>query len=189
MNNTNKLNLTDKNNRAHDPKYTRLYRIWCGMRYRCENPKHPSYKNYGERGIKVCPEWQTFENFMSWALENGYRDDLTLERLDNAGGYNPDNCTWADRRTQNNNTRRNHKLTYQGRTQTIAQWAREKEQPYSTLWARINALNWSVEKALETPVRPRNKKEGLPETVLNFLLSPALHKKAVIPPEENNIKM
>lgn len=146
-----------KNYDAPNSSHARLRCIWRGMRSRCENPNHSSYNNYGERGIKVCPEWHTFKNFMNWALENGYRDDLTLERLDNAGGYNPDNCTWADRRTQNNNTRRNRYLTYQERTQTIAQWAREKGQLYSTLWTRINVLKWPIETALKTPVRRRNK--------------------------------
>ena len=78
-------------------KVNRVYRIWIGMRARCRDSKNKSYKNYGGKGIDVCDEWSSFDNFEKWALENGYDDSLTIDRLDNSIGYRPDNCRWATR--------------------------------------------------------------------------------------------
>lgn len=80
---------------------TRLFNIWKGMRYRCNNPKNNRYKNYGARGITVCKEWNlSFLVFRSWALSNGYEDHLTLEREDTNGNYCPENCTWLSKSKQ-----------------------------------------------------------------------------------------
>ena len=106
----------------HGLSNTRLNGIWRKMKDRCNNPKCPSYKNYGGRGINVCDEWQSFEPFYEWAINNGYRDDLTIDRVDVNGNYEPQNCRWADYKTQANNTRRNVYLSYQGETKTLAEW-------------------------------------------------------------------
>lgn len=83
---------------------TRLYRIWDGMRQRCNNPNKDKYDAYGGRGIKVCEEWNTnFYIFEKWALANGYRDDLTIDRIDGDKGYSPDNCRWATYQEQRDN--------------------------------------------------------------------------------------
>ena len=132
---------------------TKIYRVWKCMIDRCQNPNNKSYKNYGLKGVKVCAEWQDVAVFAEWAHKNGYKDGLTLERVNNNRGYCPDNCIWADRYVQNNHTSRNHLLTYVGKTQTMAQWSRELGISYSAIKTRINRRGWPVEVALATPVK------------------------------------
>lgn len=109
-----------------DGKRPRTFTIWNDMKARCLSPKSRSYPNYGGKGIKICKEWlESYAAFHYWAIANGYRDDLTIDRIDVNGNYCPENCRWVDRRTQNNNTSRNHRVTYNGKTQTIAEWSRE----------------------------------------------------------------
>lgn len=92
---------------THGGCYTRLYHIWAHMKYRCYNPNDAKYKDYGGRGITVCSEWLAgFENFRGWALSSGYSDNLSLDRIDVDGNYEPSNCRWATWRTQRMNQRR-----------------------------------------------------------------------------------
>lgn len=121
------------------------------MKNRCEKPQCQSFKHYGAKGISVCDEWQDFKEFLRWSLDNGYQDGLTIDRIDSSKNYCPENCRWADRKVQNNNTSRNHLLTYNGRTQSIALWADEMNLPYSTLKTRIDKYGWDIERALLTP--------------------------------------
>lgn len=140
-------------NMSHGLRRTRLYSIWTNMCTRCNNPNNPRYSDYGGRGICVCPEWDDdFMAFNNWAYANGYSDDLTLDRMDNDGDYEPSNCRWVSYKEQNNNTRKNHCLTYMGKTQTVSQWSKEIGIPYITLLARINSYGWTVERALSEPV-------------------------------------
>lgn len=115
-----------KMNRTHGETRTRLYVIWKNMKSRCYDTAHKSYKYYGGRGIEVCNEWiDSYESFRNWANLNGYTDDLTIDRIDNNEHYTPNNCQWADTKTQQRNTRRNVYVLYEGKLLTKAE-VREK---------------------------------------------------------------
>jgi len=138
---------------------SRIYRIWRNMKSRCYNPNTPKYKNHGGRGIIVCAEWHKFEPFYRWAMANGYADNLTLERIDNDGNYEPSNCRWATYEEQALNTRQNCIIIYQGKVKTLKEWAELRNIKYSTLRARLFQYKWTIENALETPVRERMVKK------------------------------
>lgn len=146
-----KINF-QKNYYTHKQSKTRLYQIWKGIKNRCKNPNAPKYKIYGLRGIKVCNEWQNFEPFYNWAISSGYKDDLSIDRIDVNGNYEPNNCQWVDMKTQQRNRRNNHLLTYNDKTLCISEWAEIYNLKPLTLLARINR-GWSIEKALNTKIR------------------------------------
>lgn len=98
---TNKHLITTKHIREKNP---RIYRIWKNIRTRCTNEKIKQAINYSKKGIKLCNEWKNFINFHNWALENGYNDTLSIDRINNDGNYEPNNCRWATRKTQCENT-------------------------------------------------------------------------------------
>lgn len=123
----------------HSKCFTRLYRIWAGMKDRCYNPGATKYHRYGARGIKVCDEWlNDFQVFHDWALSNGYGENLTIDRIDNDGNYCPQNCRWATNEEQCNNREHHILLTIGGETKTIAQWAKDTGLKYRTIHARYN---------------------------------------------------
>ncbi len=129
----------------------RLVNIYSLMKQRCYNPRNPGFHNYGGRGIRVCVDWLLDSNsFYTWAVNNGYSDELSIDRIDNNGDYSPANCRWVTVKVQNNNTRTNRLLTYKGKTQTMAQWADEVGINYAALENRINRLKWPLSRALES---------------------------------------
>lgn len=109
----------------HGESRSRLYKIWQGMRNRCQYAKHAEYVNYGLRGIKVCDEWQTYEPFRDWAKENGYQEDLTIDRIDVNGNYEPNNCRWITNNEQQLNRRDSIYITYKGETKHLFEWSEE----------------------------------------------------------------
>ena len=129
----------------HGEYQSRLHNIWGDMKQRCGNKKNTNYHLYGERGITVCDEWiDDYETFRNWALNNGYSDELTLDRMDNDGMYCPDNCRWADHYTQMNNTRRTRHITYNNETHSISEWARKLGISKNTLYYRLSKNDTSL---------------------------------------------
>lgn len=117
-----------------NPDYVRIKRIWKNMRNRCGNPNATSYEIYGGRGITVCEEWrQDFFAFYNWAISNGYRNDLSIDRIDVNGNYEPLNCRWATMKVQDNNRRNTVFIEHNGETKPISEWAEITEINRSTL--------------------------------------------------------
>jgi hypothetical protein len=119
------------------------------MIQRCSNPKNDNYHLYGAKGISVCDEWKDFSVFSRWAAENGYADNLSIDRIDNNKGYSPDNCRWATAQEQTDNRECTRLISFDGRTQTLKRWAEETGIPYKNLLWRIDN-GWPIEKALTT---------------------------------------
>ena len=133
---------------THGKSKTRLYCIYNNMKQRCYNPNNTRYKQYGGRGIKICDEWlDDFMNFYNWAMENGYQDNLTIDRIEGNDIYKPSNCRWVGNKTQQNNLRTNTYLKYNGETKTIAEWCRVLYLNYHTVVTRLSR-GWKIERAL-----------------------------------------
>lgn len=122
---------------SHEQSGTRLYGIWQKMKGRCFNSNTPCYKRYGGRGITVCDEWKNgFQAFYEWSMSNGYSDDLTIDRIDNNGNYEPSNCRWVTNKEQSLNRRTNVIVQYNGKTMTLIEASQESGLPYSALSSR-----------------------------------------------------
>ena len=135
-------------NKTHGLSETDTYYIWLSMRQRCNNPNSRAYSNYGGRGIKIL--WKSFQDFVNDMGERPER--MTIERIDVNGNYCKENCCWATRKEQNNNRRNNTRITFNGETKTLAQWADAINVKHSTMALRLN-YGWSIERALTTPTR------------------------------------
>lgn len=146
--------LTKKHGLCH----TRLHTILEDVKQRCLNSNNKYYSYYGGRGITICDEWRKdFKSFYDWAMANGYSDDLTIDRIDNNGNYEPKNCRWATRKEQQRNLRCNRWITHQGETHTFAEWSRILGIPPNTILLRANK-NLPVEQILSTKHLARSKK-------------------------------
>lgn len=113
-----------KGHYTHGLSNTRLYKIWADMKKRCYNPNQIHFKDYGGRGIIVCVAWKDdFQAFYNWAMSNGYDDNLTIDRINNDGNYEPSNCRWADAKTQRRNMRTNTVVNHNGKKMCLAEVA------------------------------------------------------------------
>lgn len=118
--------ISSKRHKTHGKSKTRIYKIWRHILDRCNNPNHVYYKNYGGRGITICDEWKDdFQAFHDWSMTNGYSDNLTIDRINPDGNYEPSNCRWTTVKEQNNNKRNNHMITLNGKTKNVTQWCEE----------------------------------------------------------------
>lgn len=133
---------------THGLSKTPLHSIWKGIKARCYNQNHKNYNDYGGRGISVCIEWKdSFKTFYDWAMKNGYRKGLTIDRVDVNGDYCPLNCRWVTRVVQANNRRSNININYKGKTHNLRWWAKFAKINYNTLYHRIKS-GMDIETAL-----------------------------------------
>lgn len=131
------VNNKPDNRYKHGMSHTKLDSTYGNMMKRCYNNKSQYYKDYGARGIDVCNEWRNNKKaFFDWAINNGYRDGLTIDRIDNNKGYYPDNCRWVDQSTQNENTRKSIRLKYNNEWLTIREIMQIENIPYITAYMR-----------------------------------------------------
>lgn len=139
--------------RSHGESGSILFHKWTGMKDRCYNANAKNYEYYGGRGIAICEEWRTsYEAFRDWANSNGYKDGLSLDRIDPDKDYSPDNCRWITMSAQQGNKRSNIMIVMDGQERTLAEWCQVLDLPYKTIHARIKR-GWEPTKALTTPLR------------------------------------
>lgn len=137
----------------HGQEGTRLYLIWQKMKDRCLNTNNSHYHRYGGRGIKVCDEWHnSFVPFYEWAINNGYTEELTLDRIDNDGNYEPSNCRWVTMQEQCNNRSSNIKITIGNATKTLLQWCEIFEVDYRTVLSRYHRFPDQTLEQLFSPI-------------------------------------
>lgn len=128
----------------------RIADVYEGMKKRCYNPHNHNYKNYGARGISICDEWlHDKPSFVQWSLKNGYKQGLSIDRIDNDGPYSPDNCRWASLEQQHNNRRDNRLVTVDGETHSIAEWSRKLRLDQSALYRLSDArIVYAIKKGM-----------------------------------------
>lgn len=146
----------NQNHFKHGLAHTRIDNIYKTMISRCYNSNDTKFLRYGKRGIKVCDEWKSDRTaFYKWAFHNGYSEELSIDRIDNDGNYEPNNCRWVDAIAQANNKSSNKHILFNGRRLTIAEWSRELGINYQFLWAKLNK-GFDLEQIIETRRRNAN---------------------------------
>lgn len=144
--------LVKDTNTKHGKTHSRLYNAWRNIKQRCYDHKNKRYKYYGERGIKMCDEWlHDFEAFYKWATNNGYKDNLQIDRIDVDGNYEPNNCRWTNIKMQQRNKTNNRLVTINGVTKCLSEWCDILNLKYGTISMRLRR-GWSVKRALELEV-------------------------------------
>lgn len=136
--------------KKHGMTKKRIYNCWHGMKQRCLNKNNPGFKHYGGRGISICKAWEDASGFIEWALNNGYSDDLSIERKNNDGDYEPSNCIWIKQPQQLRNTRSTIKITYNGITLCRKDWAKKIGLSDPAFQKRLK--KYSIQKAITMPI-------------------------------------
>ena len=150
-------NKLSKLRQKHRKSNSKLYLIWSAIKRRCCNQNSKDFKNYGGRGIKVCKEWtNNFMNFYNWAIANGYKEGLEIDRIDVNGNYEPSNCRWATIKEQNNNRRNTRYVIYKNKKYTITELSDLTGVKRNLLYERIYKRGFSVEDAINLPVKKGN---------------------------------
>ncbi|MCG2321552.1 hypothetical protein K4T56_06395 [Staphylococcus epidermidis] len=135
----------------HGYSDSKLYRTWCNMKSRCNNERSKDYSRYGGRGIKVCEEWSNdFVAFHNWAINNGYKENLTIDRIDVNGYYEPNNCRWVSMKEQSVNKENTLTIAFKGKEKHISELSEELNIPASTIWYRYkNNIPIDLDKSIE----------------------------------------
>ena len=140
--------FNNKNHLVHGLRHTRLYRIWSNIKTRCYNVNDPHYERWGARGVGMCDEWRNdFKSFYDWSISKGYSDELTIDRINSNGNYEPTNCRWVTLAENNRNKPHVRYITHNGKTQTIGQWTKELGLGKETIRERLKR-GWSETEAL-----------------------------------------
>lgn len=144
--------LAHKANQKYEVSSTSsLYSRWSNMLRRCTDSKDKCFNSYGGRGIRVCDEWQDFNNFADWAMANGYKKNLSIDRINVNGNYEPSNCRWVSMKEQGNNKQNTKYYEYNGEKKTLSQWSECYNINYKLLYERVVIEHWDLERALITP--------------------------------------
>jgi hypothetical protein len=148
-----------KTKTRHGKTGTQVYRAWRNMLNRCYNLRVKSYADYGAKGVTVCQAWR--DSFDAFYRDMGEPPTSrhTIERLENARGYEPGNCAWATRKQQNRNQTKTRHVTFRGETRPLPEWAEILGVPRVSLWQRLFKYGWDVERAFTAPARPRSYKQ------------------------------
>ena len=147
----------EKRKRVYKKK-PRLYTVWQSMKARCDKENATNFKWYGAKGVRYCDAWKYFDVFRKWALQNGYADNMTLDRIDTSGNYAPENCRWVSWKAQQNNRSNNRIITIDGETHTLSEWSDIYGISTKTIQSRLR-YGWSERDAITTPKR-RDGKSG-----------------------------
>ena len=154
---TTKMNK-DRSIRDKYPHYKRIYSVYDGMRKRCYNENNNNYKYYGAKGVIICKEWLSdFMKFYHWSIENGYSPELTIDRIETHGIYEPDNCRWATQEVQDYNKRNTVYLEIDGESKTVLDWEKISGLSYSVLWQRYKIFGFRTKEEMFKPVRQVTK--------------------------------
>ena len=153
---------------THKKSYTRLYGIWSGIKTRCYNQNCKAYKNYGGRSITMFDKWKnSFEDFYEWSLKNNYKEDLTIDRIDVNGNYEPSNCRWITAKKQHSNMRKSIRYVDDETEYCLSELCRKYNMPYLTVYNRIKKSNMSIKDALTKPINT-NKRNKLYKGGINI---------------------
>ena len=169
-----RVTISGQNHATHRKTHTRLYNIYKGMVRRCYNKNDKDYKHYGEREIKMCDEWlNDFMAFYNWSMSHGYNDNLTIDRIDVNGNYEPNNCRWATQYEQQTNRSDNLIVYYNNKKQTITKWIKELnlKNSYSTIRKRLVNYGYDVHDAFYAPKYEYRGKEKVIENKLRKWLA------------------